>query len=152
MRESDDWAGFWPLLTDRLNARHGVAPVHSLAEIRLLAGRFPEQIRLHVAELDGRIRAGVVTYRWGPVDRGQYAATDALAREASLLDLVMRAAAREAAAAGRWFDFGISTTEAGRVLNDGLIRYKESFGARPISAETWTVPLGEGPSRTPTEF
>ena len=28
----------------------------------------------------------------------------------------------------KWFSFGISTENMGRKLNEGLIRYKESFG------------------------
>ena len=32
--------------------------------------------------------------------------------------------------AKRWFDFGISTEDDGRILNQGLIEQKEGFGAR----------------------
>lgn len=31
-----------------------------------------------------------------------------------------------------WFDFGVSNEEEGRVLNEGLVAYKEAFGARAV--------------------
>ncbi|WP_428065793.1 hypothetical protein [Candidatus Avelusimicrobium facis] len=37
------------------------------------------------------------------------------------------------AADKRWFDFGISTEQAGAVFNDGLCAQKEGFGARSVA-------------------
>jgi len=42
------------------------------------------------------------------------------------------AAVEEARAKGKWFDFGISTEDDGRFLNEGLAAYKESFGGRSV--------------------
>jgi hypothetical protein len=41
----------------------------------------------------------------------------------------------------RWFEFGISTTEGGRSLNEGLARNKESFGARAVVYDWYEVEL-----------
>ncbi|MEJ7747404.1 MAG: GNAT family N-acetyltransferase, partial [Luteimonas sp.] len=62
VEESTDFAAFWQVLTDNLKVRHGVAPVHSLAEIELLAGRFPHAIRLFNAGHEGVVVAGAVVY------------------------------------------------------------------------------------------
>ena len=36
------WADYWPLLSQTLKSRHGVGPVHTLAEIERLAGAFTQ--------------------------------------------------------------------------------------------------------------
>ena len=48
MEESDDLAAFWQMLDDNLASRHHTHPVHSLDELRLLQGRFPQQIHLYL--------------------------------------------------------------------------------------------------------
>ena len=59
VRTSDDLAAFWQILEPVL-ARHGVRPVHSVAEIELLRSRFPGEITLRAAYLDGALVAGSV--------------------------------------------------------------------------------------------
>ena len=54
IRQSDDYAAFWGILESNLLHKYGVKPVHSLEEIRLLAGRFPENIRLYLASQEGK--------------------------------------------------------------------------------------------------
>lgn len=54
IRESTDWSACWTLLTQVLDDRHNARPVHSEAEIRLLAARFPDQIRMLPASSSGR--------------------------------------------------------------------------------------------------
>jgi hypothetical protein len=39
----------------------------------------------------------------------------------------------------RWFDFGISTEQSGRVLNIGLAENKESWGARSIVYDQYRI-------------
>ena len=36
-----------------------------------------------------------------------------------------------------YFDFGISTEDGGRVLNEGLIYQKEGFGGRAVCYDTY---------------
>ena len=38
-----------------------------------------------------------------------------------------------------WFNFGISTESDGRILNNGLIDYKEGFGARAVAYDTYRL-------------
>jgi hypothetical protein len=44
--ETNAYRAFWPILEANLAARHGVRPVHTAAEIEMLAGRFPDHIKL----------------------------------------------------------------------------------------------------------
>ena len=48
MEESGDLAAFWQMLDDNLASRHHTHPVHSLDELRLLQGRFSQQIHLYL--------------------------------------------------------------------------------------------------------
>ncbi len=65
------------LLADpRAGCWHGTAcvPVHSVAEIELLRSRFPGEITLRAAYLDGTMVAGSVLYRYGHALHSQYSA------------------------------------------------------------------------------
>lgn len=136
---SDDWAGYWQLLESVLQLRHEARPVHSLDEIKLLAGRFPEQLRLLAAHHNGRIVAGAVLFETATAVHAQYLASDLQLRSLGVLDQVIVQAVQYALDAGRHFDFGISTENGGRVLNEGLVAYKESFGARPMMHDIYEI-------------
>lgn len=138
---SHDWAAFWRVLEDVLAERHGVAPVHSLAEIELLAGRFPDEIALFVAGDPAAPLAGVVMFRSACVAHAQYIAAGEAGREAGALDGLFEHLIAEHAGRWRYFDFGHSTTDQGRVLNEGLMRQKEEFGAGLVAHDVWRVSL-----------
>jgi len=39
----------------------------------------------------------------------------------------------------KYFDFGISNESSGHFVNEGLISWKESFGARSIAIDTYSI-------------
>ncbi len=132
----------WPVLTEALMQRHAVDPVHSLAQIELLAARFPDEIEVLVGVMDGRIEGGIVLFHAGPVAHVQYTAASNTARRACLLDAVILQAIESSSRRGsRWFDFGIATESAGKTLNDGLYSYKRGFGAGGVLYEHFQVQL-----------
>ena len=47
VRQVDDMSEFWTILTDNLVNRHGVRPVHTLEEMKLLKERFADNITLY---------------------------------------------------------------------------------------------------------
>jgi len=130
--ESTDYTTFWNLLTDVLAANHDAAPVHTEAEMRLLAGRFPGNIRLFMIGKEGTMLAGALMFVNPTLVHTQYLANSEAGRELGALDLLIDHLIREVFARKRYFDFGISNEEAGRCLNTGLIAQKEGFGARPV--------------------
>ena len=69
---SEDWQQYWHLLSSLLDERYDTRPVHTLDEILLLQSRFPDDIRLYTATLDGELLAGVVMYLSAPVAHCQY--------------------------------------------------------------------------------
>ena len=85
---SDDWAGYWQLLSSLLNDRYDTRPVHTLDEIQLLHSRFPENIRLYTATLDGELLAGVVMYLSMPVAHCQYIGASPRGKDSKALTLL----------------------------------------------------------------
>ena len=139
--ESDRWAEFWEVLSETLRSRHAVAPVHELTEIRLLANRFPASIRLFVASEGGSIVAGVVLFETVRVAHAQYIAASERGRDIGALDGLFLHVIDHFRQTKRYFDFGISTEDGGRRLNEGLIAQKEEFGGSTIVHDVYELVL-----------
>jgi hypothetical protein len=139
--EDDDLAGFWEVVTANLRERHGAAPVHSLAEIELLRGRFPANIRLFTCRGGDRLLAGVLIYECPTVAHTQYIASTEEGRRAAALDLLFDDLLGRHYTDRPYFDFGISNESDGRKLNRGLIDQKEGFGARAVAHDQYTLAL-----------
>lgn len=127
---SDDFEGFWDVLSAVLQEQHDAKPVHTLQEMRLLQSRFPDNIRLFAATRGGHVLAGVLTYRCGTVMHAQYIAAGPEARRERLLPALYAHIMREACSGVRYFDFGISCEQGGRVLNESLDSHKARLGGR----------------------
>ena len=139
---SDDWEGYWHLLSSLLDERYDTRPVHTLDEMRLLHGRFPNDIVLHTATLDGELLAGVVMYLSQPVAHCQYIGASPAGKDSKALTLLFDHLITEYKQAGyRYFDFGISNEDHGRYLNEGLVRQKSRLGGRGIVYNTYQVDL-----------
>jgi len=140
--EDQDWSGFWDLLEQHLQARHNVRPVHCFAEMDLLRTRFPENIRLFTArDPDGSLLSGVVIYETHEVAHLQYAASTPDGFSLGCLDRLFFHLLENVFAEKRWFDFGNSTEQLGRFLNDGLIEQKEGFGGRAVVHDYFRLTL-----------
>ncbi len=139
---SDDWQGYWNLLSSLLDERYGTRPVHTLDEMRLLQGRFPDGIRLYTATLNGELLAGVVMYLSQPVAHCQYIGASPQGKDSKALTLLFDYLIGEATKSGyRYFDFGISNEDHGRYLNEGLVRQKSRLGGRGIVYNTFEIDL-----------
>lgn len=136
-----DYGPFWDILTQCLHDRHGVTPVHTLAEISMLHSRFPRNIRLYTATKDGRVVAGCVMYYTGTVAHAQYISASPEGRECGALDLLFSHLIEREYQGYLYFDFGISTEEGGHILNTGLLSQKEGFGARGVIYESYRIDL-----------
>jgi hypothetical protein len=132
VNESVELSEFWKLLNSVLRERHGVDAVHTLEEVKLLRSRFPDAIRLCEARSSqGELLAGSLLYINRGVVHTQYLANAPAGREVGALDAVIDHAIG-LARGGRYFDFGISTVDGGKQLNEGLQAFKEGFGARGV--------------------
>ncbi len=141
VQETEDYAAFWHILTDNLREKYSVAPVHTLDEIRLLHRRFPQQIRLFVAVIDGCVEGGAVLYVCRQTVHVQYIAASAEGKRLHVLDALFDWLLQGDTLDYRYFDFGKSTATASCDLNASLAYQKEGFGARSICYDTyqWTL-------------
>lgn len=132
----------WQVLEHNLASKHGSQPVHSVGEIQGLAQRLPEHIHFHVACLGDEVVAGCVVFRAGPVHHLQYIASIEAGQAVAALDGLFTHLIDVAQQAGaRYFDFGTSNEDRGRVLNEGLYRFKSEFGGGGVAYETYEWPL-----------
>ena len=139
--ESLDFEGFWRVLSGLLKERYGTWPVHSLDEMRLLAGRFPQNIRLYTAtDADGEIVAGVVMYFAGRVAHAQYIAASPKGKKTGALPLLFGFIFGNCPSC-RYFDFGTSCEQGGAYLNEGLLHQKSGFGGRAVNYESYVADL-----------
>ena len=136
---SSDVGRFWNLLSETLESRHSVKPVHSVGEMELLMQRFPDEIKLLLCEdNDGELLAGIWLFCCGRVAHTQYLASSAQGREIGALDYLISKLVNDIKDdKTEFFDFGISTENGGMVLNEGLIFQKEGFGGRGVCYDTY---------------
>lgn len=143
VRITDDYAAYWPILERTLAARHATQPTHRLDEIQRVRSLFPEHITLFGAYLGERLIAGVVVFACNPVACYTfYFAQEYEYQHLRPTDLLVARIADWAAARGfRTLHFGISTEDAGRVVNWGLFRFKEGFGAGGVLRDSYRLDL-----------
>lgn len=130
--ESNDVDGFWHVLEDNLGNRYNAKPVHTASEMKLLMSRFPNNIKLYVAKMNGEIVGGTIIYVTPQVVHTQYISASVEGKKHGALDLLFDYIINKVYANCRYFDFGKSTEQGGAYLNEPLIFQKEGFGGRGV--------------------
>lgn len=130
--ESNDVDGFWHVLEDNLGNRYNAKPVHTASEMKLLMSRFPNNIKLYVAKMNGEIVGGTLIYVTPQVVHTQYISASVEGKKHGALDLLFDYIINNVYANCRYFDFGKSTEQGGAYLNEPLIFQKEGFGGRGV--------------------
>ena len=130
--ETKNFYDYWQLLSEVLKDRHGVNAVHALDEINSLSKKFPDNILVYEARnSDGELLAGTLLYINSSVVHTQYLANSEKGRKVGALDFLIDELLGRFSEK-RYFDFGVSTVDDGRTLNEGLVGQKEGFGGRAI--------------------
>lgn len=142
VRDAGDLAAFWSLLDAVLAQRHGVRPTHRLDEIASLMSRFARIVCCTAHAPQGELLAGALLYRYDGVLHTQYPAAADAGRACGALDAVIEHAIAQHGRGCRWLNFGVSTTDEGRVLNRGLAAQKEMFGGRSTVVQTLELAIG----------
>ena len=137
----EDYSSFHAILSDVIEKKYNRAATHSLAEMKLLAKRFPDNIKLFGAFLGEDMVAGVLIFETATVAHAQYIASSELGRSLGGLDTLFSELVLREFHGKRFFDFGISTEEGGKYLNEGLISQKEGFGGRATLHHFYELPL-----------
>jgi len=136
----DNFEGFWnEILIPNLQKKHGVAPVHSLEEIQLLAAKFPDHIKQVNVYKDNVIVAGTTLFLTKTTIHPQYVSGNSDKNAFGSLDLAYDYIINHFDSSKRYFDFNISSEENGAALNSGLIFWKESCGARTYVADNYLI-------------
>ncbi len=141
VEQSTDFDGFWRILTDNLNTRHHVTPVHSVDEILTLANRFPDNIKLYIARCGAEPVGGVVVYINYPVVHTQYISATPEGKKCGAIDAVIYHLLTREFTDYEYLDFGQSTERHGEVLNESLLFQKEGFGGRGVCYDIYSYPV-----------
>jgi hypothetical protein len=140
VKQSFDFDTYMAIVENLLLEKYGVKPTHTAEEIKLLAERFPNNIKLFVGYRENRMVAGVIIFEYTNVARAQYIASNEEGREFSALDKIFDFLINKVYVSKRYFDFGTVTPKE-KVLNANLMRYKEGFGARAIIQNIYEIEI-----------
>ncbi|PTX22310.1 acetyltransferase (GNAT) family protein [Pontibacter mucosus] len=135
------YTDFMQLEWQVLQQKYNLKPVHTAAEVELLASRFPENIRLYTATKEGELLAGTLVFETATVAHCQYIASSEQGKQAGALDVLLDWLLTEVYAHKPYFSFGVSTEQGGQYLNEGLVWNKESYGARTIVHDFYELRL-----------
>jgi len=131
----------WSLIREVLSEHYNTTPVHTETEIDYLKQKFPNNIKVYAAFLNEVIISAAITFETDQVVHTQYLACGKTGRDICALDLLIDFIISESKKYAKIFDFGISNENNGRYLNNGLISQKESFGARAIVHDFYSVDI-----------
>ncbi len=138
---SDDLRGYWRLLEECLDRRYGARPVHTADEICALHDMFPDNIRLHLV-CDGEgMQGGVLIYDTGIVVHCQYICSSIKARRQRYMPYLFSHLIRDTYSGRRYFDFGTSNEDNGRLLNADLLRNKYGYGGRGVAYQEYSIDI-----------
>ena len=141
IRMTDDYESFWQILNTNLKNKYGVAPVHTLDEIKLLQTRFPKNIKLYLAYKNEEVLGGTVLYLTKQVVHTQYISANLEGKELGVLDLLFDYLINHEYTNFPIWDFGQSTEDMGHILNESLIFQKEGFGGRGMCYDIYEYNL-----------
>lgn len=132
IQETDKVSEFMPLLKECLKERHNAVPIHTESELQLLKDRFPQGIRLFLSGYNTEPEASVCIYDTNSVAHCQYIATSETGRQNGVLSYLFHHLIHYIFRDHRYFDFGTSNEDAGRILNSGLLHQKTGLGGRGL--------------------
>lgn len=140
IREELNFELFWnEILIPNLDKKHQAKPVHTVQEITLLQKRFPENIRHFNVYDKGKIVAGTTVFISEHVAHPQYISGNEAKNELGSLDYLYHHLMTEVFKNKKYFDLGPSNENQGKNINEGLLFWKESFGAKIVVQDFYEV-------------
>lgn len=140
VEETTDFSSFWnEILIPNLAEKHQAKPVHTLEEIQLLKSKFPNNIRQFNVYQNNKIVAGTTIFETSLVAHSQYISGNSNKNELGSLDFLHDFLISNVFKDKKYFDFGISNENQGKNINEGLLYWKESFGARTITQDFYEI-------------
>lgn len=140
IKEETDFTLFWKeILIPNLQKKYNSTPVHTIEEITLLQKRFPENIRHFNVYHENKIVAGTTVFVSDLVAHSQYISSKDDKNQLGSLDYLYNYLITDIFKNKKYFDFGTSNECNGRNLNEGLVFWKEGFGARTFVHDFYEV-------------
>lgn len=142
IKEEETFNDFWNLvLIPNLKETYKAKPVHSIKEISLLKERFPNSIRQFNVYYKDKIVAGTTIFETQKVAHVQYISANNEKQKLGSLDYLFEDLINNIFKNKIYFDFGTSNKNDGHNVNEGLIYWKEGFGARTIVQDFYEINL-----------
>lgn len=142
IKEESNFESFWnEILIPNLSEKHQVKPVHSLEEIQYLHDKFPKNIRQFNVYKNSKIVAGTTIFETNLVAHSQYISGNSDKSELGSLDFLHDYLISSVFKDKKYFDFGISNENQGKNINEGLLYWKESFGARSVVQNFYEIEI-----------
>lgn len=141
IKESSDFETFMQIEGEILQAKYQTKPTHSALEIALLASRFPEQIKLYLVYKNEVCLGGSIIYIYEQVIHTQYSGFTEAGKATGAFAFLTDHLIKQFTGRKKYFSFGISTQHNDDYLNEGLVFSKESFMARTMVHDTYSLNL-----------
>lgn len=125
-----DFTAFFNMMNEVLAEKYDTQATHTADEMTKLQTSFPNNIKGYACTRGNELLAGAIVYETETVAHTQYLAATEEGRSVGALDLLLKHLIDNVYTGKNYFDFGISTEQAGQYLNEGLIDQKEGTGAR----------------------
>ena len=140
IKEELNFELFWnEILIPNLDKKHRAKPVHSFEELIKLQKLFPENIR-HFNIFDkGKIVAGTTIFISENVAHPQYISGNNQKNELGSLDYLYDYLINVVFKDKKFFDFGPSHEQNGFKINEGILFWKESFGAKTTVQDSYEI-------------
>lgn len=141
LKLTDDFTGFILLVNRNLKEKYGLKAVHTANDLKLLHDRFPENIKLFGAYKGDLLLGGTIIFQNRTVVHAQYLHASPEGRKVRCLDFILITLLKEYYKDFVYFDFGHSTEDGGKYLNESLINQKEEFGGSAVCYDTYQLDL-----------
>ena len=143
IRDATDSTAVLQLVNDRLTSKYGVSAVHSADEMNLLKKRFKRNILIYELVYDDEVCGGAILYIDNGCAHAQYITTNDTAKANRGLDFIIVSLVELLKVSEIWFDYGTSTEQGGRVLNENLIKSKEEFNMSAVCYDVYELVLND---------
>jgi hypothetical protein len=142
METTNDFRSFWEeVLTPQLAERYHSKPIHSLAEIELLASRFQKNIIQYNVYREDALLAGITFFIKGNIVKSQYTASSPEGLKTDAVAYIYMEAMKEFKEKGcSLMDYGTVNEKDGSV-NKGLQRFKKEMGCQEEEWRRWEFEL-----------
>lgn len=139
IRESQDFDLFICMEEALLEKKYHSKPVHTAGELALLQEKFPGNIKMFFAYVDGEFTGGTILYLTEKVVKCQYICSTEKGRQLNALDYLFHDLIHNHYSEYAFFDFGHSNLDNGFFLEHNLIQNKESYGARGVCYDSYLI-------------